>query len=388
MELVSAPNMSSMSIPFVSKLLLKFPKNNLVKLKLHQLDAVVLNELVSNHRDSLRDLQIIGPLTDLSPIKNLRLTHLTLIAPKWKIHKIFESQINLKYLKVIGDDIAKIDDDAFEVISSIKTLESLDIPLNEVDTNSKEKYFKNILKLQNLKTFSFRCNARFIREFCNSSMFQHLKELDLSSPDEILLDEIFATFNENFPRLQSLSIRSPMALNHLSKVTSTFKSLTSLLIENIFYGYVSITQLNFNHFSINSNLKKLSIINHDRKVLICSNDLIKLINFIPNLQYLVISGQIDTQKLFKSILQSCKVLKELVIKSPAYHSTTFIMHVIKDYGARLNLIVLEDFKTAREIASLITFFEDDFAKIEKINSNLILRKIGKIELTDYISHDV
>jgi hypothetical protein len=313
------------------------------------------------------------------------LSHLTLIAPKWKIHKIFESQLNLKYLKVIGDDIANIDEDAFEIISSIKTLQSLDIPLNDVDTLSKEKYFTNLLKLQNLKSFSFRCNASFIFDFCNSSNFPYLEEIDLSSPDELLLENIFDKIDENFPRLKSLSIRSPMALKYLSKVTSVFKNLKSLLIENIFYGYVGITQLNFNQNDINTNLKKLTIINHDRKVLICSNDLLKLLKLIPNLAILVLSGQIDTQKLFKSILQTCKRLKELVIKSPAYHSTTFIMHVIKEYGSRLRLVVLEDFKTAREIESLITFFEDDFAKIQKINSSLILRKLGDIELTDYIS---
>jgi hypothetical protein len=385
LELMAPSTISAIFLPFLLKLISKIPKNNLTMLKLHQLDPILLKEFLNQQKHSLRDLQIIGSITDLSPIKSLMLSHLTLIAPKWKIHKIFESQLNLKYLKVIGDDIANIDEDAFEIISSIKTLQSLDIPLNDVDTLSKEKYFTNLLKLQNLKSFSFRCNASFIFDFCNSSNFPYLEEIDLSSPDELLLENIFDKIDENFPRLKSLSIRSPMALKYLSKVTSVFKNLKSLLIENIFYGYVGITQLNFNQNDINTNLKKLTIINHDRKVLICSNDLLKLLKLIPNLAILVLSGQIDTQKLFKSILQSCKRLKELVIKSPAYHSTTFIMHVIKEYGSRLRLVVLEDFKTAREIESLITFFEDDFAKIQKINSSLILRKLGDIELTDYIS---
>lgn len=388
LELMATSNISSIFIPFLIKLVLKIPKNNLMRLKLHQLDPILLKDFIACHSHSLRELEIIGPISDLAPIKSLKLSHLTLIAPKWKIHKVFESQLDLKYLKVIGDDIANIDDDAFEIISSIKSLESLDIPLNDVDMFSTQKYFENLLKLENLKSFSFRCNSSFIYDFCNCSNFKYLEVVDLSSPDEILLENIFDKIDENFPHLKSLSIRSPMAMKYLSKVTSVFSNLKSLLIENIFYGYVGITQLSFNQNAINTKLKKLTIINHDRKVLICSNDLLKLIKLLPNISYLVLSGHIETQKLFKSILQSCNHLKELVIKSPAYHSTTFIMHVIKEYGSRLKLIVLEDFKTAREIVNLINFFEDDFAKIQKVNSSLILRKLGDIELTDYIYHDI
>lgn len=386
--MIALPNISAISIPFLLKLILKVPKDNLLKLKLNLLDPALLKDFIDHHQNSLKILKIIGPITDLNPIKNLKLTHLTLIAPKWKIHKIFESQVNLRFLKVIGDDIANIDENAFEIIAGIKTLESLDIPLNEVDSISKEKYFKSLLKLHSLKSFSFRCSARFIYDFCNSSCFNFIEEIDLSSPDELLFENTFDKINENLPHLKSLSIRSPMALKYLSRVTDQFKNLNSLLIENIFYGYVGITQLNFNQNEVNKNLKKLTIINHDRKVLICSNDLLKLIKLIPNLSYLVLSGQIDTQKLFKSILQSCKYLKELVIKSPAYHSTTFIMHVIKEYGSKLRLIVLEDFKTAREIENLITFFEDDFAKMQKINSSLIFKKLGVVELTDYVYYEI
>lgn len=78
------------------------------------------------------------------------------------------------------------------------------------------------------------------------------------------------------------------------------------------------------------------------------------------------------------------MLKELVIKSPGYHPTTYLMYLIKDYGSELDLIVLQDSKTPSEIPNLKIFFEDDFSQIKKVDANLILRKRTRLELFEYI----
>lgn len=372
-----------MLLPFVQKVLQKIPENSIEELELSQLDPTILFEFLNMHRNSLKRLKVTGLIEDQSSLRNLKLSHLTLISPKCKLTKIIKSQGNLRYFKVVGDEIAVIDCQVLCEISKMNTLQVLDIPLAQADDLETSKYFEYLEKLRNLKSFSFRCNASFIFAFCNSTRFQNLEEVDVSC-DEMLHAETFDKISECFPRLQSLSIRSPMALKNLNHVANKFTHLKSLLVENIFYLFVGINQLLLDNQAINSNLKKLSIINHDRKVLICSNDIFKLIRSVPNVSYLVLSGNIDTQKLFKNILQTCSMLKELVIKSPGYHPTTYLMYLIKDYGSELNLVVLQDSKTPSEIPNLKTFFEDDFSHIKKVDSNLILRKRTRLELSEYI----
>ena len=381
LKLTTLAKINSMLLPHLLKVLHKIPEDSLEKLEVSQLDPTTLFEFLNNHKNSLRKLKVTGQIKQQNSLRNLKLSHLTLISPKCKLMKIIKLKENLKYLRVAGDEIAIVDNQVLHEISSIKSLEVLDIPLPKTDEMS--KYFDFLENLKNLKSISFSSNADFILEFCNSTRLQNLEEIDVSC-DEMLHGSTFDKISECFPRLHSLSIRAPMALKYLNHIANKFMQLKSLLVENTFFRFVGINQLLLDTQVINSNLKKLTIINHDRKVLICSNDIFKLIQSVPNVSHLVLSGNIDTQKLFKNILQTCSMLKELVIKSPGYHPTTYLMYLIKDYGSKLNLIVLQDSKTTSEIPNLKIFFEDDFSQIKKVDANLILRKRTRLELSEYI----
>lgn len=381
LKLTTSTKINSMLLPHLLQVLNKIPADSLEKLELSQLDPTILLEFLNNQGNSLKNLKVTGLIEEPNSLRNLKLFQLTLISPKCKLSKIMKAQEHLKYLKVVGDEIAVVDSQVLYEITRIKSLEVLDIPLAQTDEMS--KYFDYLEDLKNLKSFSFSSNADFIFEFCNSTRFQNLEEIDVSC-DEMLHARTFDKISECYPRLQSLSIRAPMALKYLNYIANKFMSLKSLLVENIFYTFVGINQLLLDSHAINSNLKKLTIINHDRKVLICSNDIFKLIQSVPNVSHLVLSGNIDTQKLFKNILQTCSMLKELVIKSPGYHPTTYLMYLIKDYGSELDLIVLQDSKTPSEIPNLKIFFEDDFSQIKKVDANLILRKRTRLELFEYI----
>lgn len=381
LNLTTSTKINSMLLPHLLQVLNKIPADSLEKLELSQLDPTILLEFLNNQGNSLKNLKVTGLIEEPNSLRNLKLFQLTLISPKCKLSKIIKSQEHLKYLKVVGDEVAVVDSQVLYEITRIKSLEVLDIPLAQTDEMS--KYFDYLEDLKNLKSFSFSSNADFIFEFCNSTRFRNLQEIDVSC-DEMLHARTFDKISECYPRLQSLSIRAPMALKYLNYIANKFMSLKSLLVENIFYTFVGINQLLLDSHAINSNLKKLTIINHDRKVLICSNDIFKLIQSVPNVSHLVLSGNIDTQKLFKNILQTCSMLKELVIKSPGYHPTTYLMYLIKDYGSELDLIVLQDSKTPSEIPNLKIFFEDDFSQIKKVDANLILRKRTSLELFEYI----
>lgn len=381
LNLTTSTKINSMLLPHLLQVLNKIPADSLEKLELSQLDPTILLEFLNNQGNSLKNLKVTGLIEEPNSLRNLKLFQLTLISPKCKLSKIIKSQEHLKYLKVVGDEVAVVDSQVLYEITRIKSLEVLDIPLAQTDEMS--KYFDYLEDLKNLKSFSFSSNADFIFEFCNSTRFRNLQEIDVSC-DEMLHARTFDKISECYPRLQSLSIRAPMALKYLNYIANKFMSLKSLLVENIFYTFVGINQLLLDSHAINSNLKKLTIINHDRKVLICSNDIFKLIQSVPNVSHLVLSGNIDTQKLFKNILQTCSMLKELVIKSPGYHPTTYLMYLIKDYGSELDLIVLQDSKTPSEIPNLKIFFEDDFSQIKKVDANLILRKRTRLELFEYI----
>lgn len=381
LKLTTSTKINSMLLPHLLQVLNKIPADSLEKLELSQLDPTILLEFLNNQGNSLKNLKVTGLIEEPNSLRNLKLFQLTLISPKCKLSKIIKSQEHLKYLKVVGDEVAVVDSQVLYEITRIKSLEVLDIPLAQTDEMS--KYFDYLEDLKNLKSFSFSSNADFIFEFCNSTRFRNLQEIDVSC-DEMLHARTFDKISECYPRLQSLSIRAPMALKYLNYIANKFMSLKSLLVENIFYTFVGINQLLLDSHAINSNLKKLTIINHDRKVLICSNDIFKLIQSVPNVSHLVLSGNIDTQKLFKNILQTCSMLKELVIKSPGYHPTTYLMYLIKDYGSELDLIVLQDSKTPSEIPNLKIFFEDDFSQIKKVDANLILRKRTRLELFEYI----
>jgi hypothetical protein len=229
--------------------------------------------------------------------------------------------------------------------------------------------------MTSLKNVSFQGSAGFTFEFCNSAIFLYITELDISVPNEILMENIFENITVKFPSLRSLGLRTPMALKIFKSICITsLINLESLLIENIFYGFVGITILDLHDYKIiQRKVKRLILMNNDRKVIICRNDLIKLLKLFPCLECLVLSGYFDTQFYLESLLKSMKALKELVIVSSINHSTTYIMGIIKEYGIHMRMIVLENFKSGCDVENLKMFFEDQFPSIEMKNSNIVLK---------------
>lgn len=349
-------------------------------LRISNIDVDYLSRFISC-RD-IKDLTIIGAIKNQSIFMNLNVRHLTLIAPKCSINEALSTQKNLISVKLVADESTVIDNQTLNIIQSLEKLEDIDIPLIKLDIH---KCIETFSSMRNLKTLNFQSNAEFSFEFCNSVMFTALTELDISVPNELLLDDIFENLTFNFPNLKSLGIRTPMALKIFKNLCiHSLINFESVLIENIFYGFVGITILDLHEYNlIQKKVKKLILLNHDRKVIICKNDLLRLLKLFPNLECLVLSGYFDTQNYLESLLKSMKKLKEIVIVSSVSHSTTHIMGIIKEYGHRLKLIVLENFKSACDVENLKMFFEDQFPVIEKRNSNLVLKKNGNLMLKEF-----
>jgi hypothetical protein len=349
-------------------------------LRISNIDVSYLSRFI-NSRD-IKDLTIIGAIKDQSIFMNLKLRHLTLIGPKCSINEALNSQQNLINFKLVADESTVIDNQTLDIIQNMEHLEDIDIPLIKLDSI---KCIQAFHSMRNLKTLNFQSNAEFAFDFCNSVMFPSLTELDISVPNELLLDDIFENITIHFPNLRSLGIRTPMALKIFKNLCiNSLINLESILIENIFYGFVGITILDLHEYNlIQKKVKKLILLNHDRKVIICRNDLLRLLKLFPNLECIVLSGYFDTQNYLESLLKSMKKLKEIVIISSVSHSTTHIMGIIKEYGHSLRLIVLENFKSGCDVENLKMFFDDQFPVIEKRNSNLVLKKNGNLMLKEF-----
>lgn len=350
------------------------------QLSLANVDASQFKRFLSQHK--VKKLSIIGAVTDSSILENVELTYLKLTAPKNNINEIIRSQkLNLKCLKIVGDDVSKID----YTLLNLPNINSLDIPILEITSLTTSECVEKLNNLEKLTSLSFQSKSNFTHDFCNSLKFPMLKELDVSILNELINDDAFNNLSQNFPNLNSFSVRTAMALKFFRHFCLNLKmQLESLLIENIFYGYVGITILpSMTFVSQNLYLKKLILLNKDQKVIICKNDLVKCLKIFSNLEFLVISGNFDTQDSLETVLKSLLKLRELVIVANQFYSTTYVMSIVKELGKKLRLIVFEKFNFKCEVESLKTFFGDQFQIVVKKNSNLILKKSGFVTLREY-----
>ncbi|KAG5683338.1 hypothetical protein PVAND_012624 [Polypedilum vanderplanki] len=356
------------------------PQNCPKELKLNQCQLSTFARFLS-HRD-IEKLTIIRSIDDHTAFYNLNLTELSLIGPRCDVTKIVKTQRNLKHLRIVGDDNFYID----ESILDLPHIESLDIPLFEINTITGTELIEKIHNLSSLKSLNFQSIASFAQKFCNSLIFPNIEDLDISILNELVTENSFDKLHENFPNLKSFSIRTGMALKVFRHLCLNSKiNFESLLIENIHFGFVGITILPSIEFDIQQRgIKKLVLINRDRKIIICKNDLQKCLKLFPNLEYLVISGHFDTHTLLENLLKSMTKLKELVIVANGSHSTTYTMGVIKEYGTKLRLIVLENYQSACDVENLKIFFDGQFDVIIKRNLNLVFKEMGKIELKEFI----
>lgn len=348
-------------------------------LKISNMDLAYLKRFLSSRK--INQMTIIGAVKDVTIFQKLNLDELTLIAPKCNINEALMHQKKLKSFKLVADESTVIDNETLAIIAGLEDLTEIDIPLMHLDSYDCIRTFQ---KMSNLRNLNFQSTANFAFEFCNSLTYQTITELDISVPSELLAENIFDNINVKFPNLKSLGIRTPMALKIFKNICiGSLITLDSLLIENIFYGFVGITILDLHEYNIiQRKVRRLILMNHDRKVIICKNDLLRLLKLFPNLECLVLSGYFDTQNYLEYLLKSMKSLKEILIKS-SNHSTTHIMGIIKGYGTHLRLIVLENFRSGCDVENLKMFFEDQFPIIEKKNSNLVLRKAGHLVLKEF-----
>lgn len=349
-------------------------------LKITNIDVEYLQRFITS-RD-IKELTIVGAVKNEAIFTKLNLTNLTLIAPKCNINEAIKMQKNLTNFKLVADESTVVDNQTLNILQNLRKLEDVDIPLVKLDSHECIKTFH---EMASLKKLNFQSSAEFAYDFCNSITFPSISELDISVPNELLIENTFENISVKFPNLKSLGIRTPMALKLFKNLCiNSLITQESLIIENIFYGFVGVTILDLDeHNIIQRKVKRLILMNHDRKVIICKNDLLKLLKLFPNLECLVLSGYFDTQNYLESLLKSMKRLREIVVVSSAAHSTTHIMGIIKEHGIHLQLIVLENFKSGCDVENLKMFFEDHFPVIEKKNSNLVLKKSTELVLKEF-----
>lgn len=364
----------------LTKVLMKLPANSLKQLSLSNVIWEHFHQFLIRQK-SITNLSITGAIGEVEFIKSLSLTHLILIGPKsGKIASIIEKQNSLISLKLVIDKESDYNNQVFTKIVGLSKLECLDIPLN---LDISQETIHQLSKLQSLKTLNVSCFRGSFDEIIRTSL-PSLKELDLIlvQPGDKSSIDLLA---HSAPNLQSIKLRGPLIVNFLSAIAMHYAKLESLWIENVESYYVNIVNLRATE-KFNLKLKHLFIINHDRKVVLCANDLIRFIKTFPMLETLVITkySEIHLSNV-EVLLKHLPNLREIIIDSKSIDSTTNIMNVIRNHGGKLNFVKLENFRLQTDIESLKVFFDGKFTVVEKCEANLMMRNDEKLYLCNIMS---
>lgn len=364
----------------LTKVLMKLPVNSLKQLSLSNVIWEHFHQFLIRQK-SITNLSITGAIGEVEFIKSLSLTHLILIGPKsGKIASIIEKQNNLISLKLVIDKESDYNNQVFTKIVGLSKLECLDIPLN---LDISQETIHQLSKLKSLKTLNVSCFRGSFDEIIRTSL-PSLKELDLIlvQPGDKSSIDLLA---HSAPNLQSIKLRGPLIVNFLSAIAMHYAKLESLWIENVESYYVNIVNLRATE-KFNLKLKHLFIINHDRKVVLCANDLIRFIKTFPMLETLVITkySEIHLSNV-EVLLKHLPNLREIIIDSKSIDSTTNIMNVIRNHGEKLNFVKLENFRLQTDIESLKVFFDGKFTVVEKCEANLMMRNDEKLYLCNVMS---
>lgn len=343
----------------------------------HSLHELILSNISIEHfqrfllrQQTLESLSITGEVLTPELINFVMLKRLKLVGPKSKrLTRIIHDQPNLTSFKLAIDEETEYNNEVFSAIVSLKELEVLDIPLND---NISFENVTNLSMLKNLTKLSVSCSA-----FCFQTLvitrITSLIELDVTLNEPCCNNSVKLLAN-NVPNLKLIKFRGPLVVNFLNEFIEYFSQLRSLWIENdesYFVNFVNLITVETSHLK----LKHLFIVNHDRKVVLCANDLMKFVKMFTELETLVIRKLIDIHlKNFEFLLRNLPSLREIVINSKFIDSTTKVMNIINKYGTNLKFIELENFRLQSDTDSLKTFFEGKFPIIEKENNNLILQK--------------
>lgn len=355
--------------------LTQLPPNALDELSLTNVNLEHLHRFWEQQL-SIKKLNITGAVYDSVFLKSSNLTHLTLIGPKSKtLTSIIGAQQNLIQIKLIPDEESIYNDDVFNEIMKLETLEILDFPLNN---NLSPEIITNLRRLRNLKKLSVSCSQ---------ACFQHLILAIIPSlvDLDIILSEpapsgSLTSLAQNMHNLKTIKLKGPLVVNFLNDIALNWNSLESIWIENDESFFVNILSLPSMEYR-STKLKHLTIINHDRKVVICINDLMRFIKTFPLIETIVLTKFIEVQlKNFESILRHLPVLKELDVNSKGIDSTTNLMNIISEHGSNLKYVLLENFKQQPDKENLKVFFGERFPVIETTDGNLMLRNYEKVYL--------
>lgn len=352
------------------EILVKLPANTLKELSLMNVNVDHIQQFLTR-QSSLKKLSVTGAVGDPDFISRLELSHLKLIGPKSKVlADIIERQPRLTSLKLTTDDESEYNDAVFAEIVKLGQLETLDIPFN---ANLSPRTIANLGRLRKLKKLSVSCSQLGFLYLTLTSI-PSLKELDVTL-DEPVPNDAIKSLAGNIPNLTIIKFRGPLVANFLSDFVSRYPHLHSLWIENKESYFVNV--VNFQAAAaLHVKLKHLFVVNHDRKVVICANDLIRFIKMFPQLDTLVVTKFIPIQlNNVQVILKHLPGLREIIIDSKNFDSTTKIMSTISEEGRSLKFVMLENFKLQSNADSLKVFFDGKFPVVEKKDGNLILRSM-------------
>lgn len=352
------------------------PNNSLSEIKLANLNLKILSPVFLNQQESVKKFSVTGPIGEkeiLSSIQNFHLESLKMIAPKTKqLSSIIRHQKDLRSLKLTIDSVTEYNNEVFNEIVELEHLEALDIPFNE---NLSPVIIKNLQAITNLQKLSLSCSLIFFGNLTHAQL-PSLREIDVTISEPIF-NEMIKNLSKNIPNLTSVKLKGPLVINFITEIASKYKNLEYLWIENDESFYVNIPNLQPIE-KFNENLKHFCVINHDRKVILCTNDLISFLKMFPKIETLVLSKNVEFHlNNLEAILIHLTELKELIIESKNLDSTTKVMNAIKLYGKNLKFIKFESCKMQTDVESLKVFFEGKFSVIEKAYHSLTLRQHRK-----------
>lgn len=358
------------------EILTELPENSLTEIKLVNLNLKIFAPFFLKQQQSVKKFSVTGPIGDkeiLSSIQHFHLESLKMIAPKTKqLSSIIRHQKDLRSLKLTIDSVTEYNNEVFNEIVELEHLEALDIPFNE---NLSPVIIKNLQAITNLQKLSLSCSLIFFGNLTHAHL-PSLKEIDVTISEPIF-NEMIKNLSKNVPNLTSVKLKGPLVINFITEIASKYKDLENLWIENDESFYVNIPNLQPIE-RVNESLKHFCVINHDRKVVLCTNDLINFLKMFPRMETLVLSKFVEFQlNNLEAILLHLPELKELIIEAKNLDSTTKVMNAIKLSGKNLKFIKFENCRMQTDVDSLKVFFEGKFPVIEKAFQSLTLRQHRK-----------
>lgn len=356
--------------------LIQLPENSIYELSLVNVNLEYFHRFFIQ-QNAIKRINITGSFSDSLSLSFLSLTHLKLIGPKHKnLARTIEAQPNLVSLKLVPDEESVYNDGVLLEIMKLERLETLDIPLND---RFPPEVITNITRLCQLKNLSVSCTTESCYQVLITTKIPSLNDLEIALAEPATNGSL-TELSQNVPNLKAIKLKGPLVVNFLNDIASNWKNLESIWIENDESFFVNILSLPSIELE-STKLKHLTIINHDRKVVICTNHLIRFVKLFPKIETLVLTKFIEVQlNNFESILRHLPVLRELIVDSRTIASTTNLMNLVKEYGRNLNYILLENFKLQVDVENLTSFFDGRFPIIEKNDGNLMLKNYERIFL--------